>query len=163
MLYYLYNEDCAQSNSFMTLVSHEKLSDCQNLMCNEGKVSNWGEGKKGEGLGRVSSLPFSLSRSPPSSPLLLSFPPPPPFAPVTRYIKGQYKFLLLQCRTSTLLGVVLLVTAQVKQDNKVSGLSTSCSATFWQLLVFRATFCILSNFSSYLLILRYRNSFQYLN
>ena len=26
--YYLYNEDCAQSNSFMTLVSHEKLSDC---------------------------------------------------------------------------------------------------------------------------------------
>ena len=26
------------------------------------------------------------------------------------------------------------------------GLPTSCSATFWQLLVFRATFCILSKF-----------------
>ena len=33
------------------------------------------------------------------------------------------------------------------------GLCTSCSATFWQLLVFRATFCILSNFSGYLLVL----------
>ena len=43
------------------------------------------------------------------------------------------------------------------------GLSTSCSATFWQLLVFRATFCILNNFSSYLLILRYRSSFLCLN
>ena len=61
----------------MTLVNHEKLSDCQNLMGNEGKVSNCGEGKKGEGLGRVSSLPFSLSRSPPSSPLLLSLSPSP--------------------------------------------------------------------------------------
>ena len=115
MLYYLYNEDCAQSNSFMTLVSHEKLSDCYNLTCNEGKVSNWGEGKKGEGLRRVSSLPFSPSRfpssSPPSSSLLLS--PPPPFASVTRYLKGQY-FLLLQCRTFLLLMFVLLVTAQVK-------------------------------------------------
>ena len=43
------------------------------------------------------------------------------------------------------------------------GLSTSCSATFWQLLVFRATFCrFLNNFSSYILILRYR-SFWCLN
>ena len=25
---YLYNEDCALSNSFMTLVSYEKISDC---------------------------------------------------------------------------------------------------------------------------------------
>ena len=46
------------------------------------------------------------------------------------------------------------------------GVSTSCSATFWQLLVyfeqlfsFRATFCILSNFPSNSLILRYRSSF----
>ena len=52
----------------MTLVSHEKLSDCYNLTCNEGKVSNWGEGKKGEGLGRVSSLPFSPLRFPPPLP-----------------------------------------------------------------------------------------------
>ena len=52
----------------MTLVNHEKLSDCQNLMCNEGKVSNWGEGKKGEGLGRVSYLLFSLVHFPPSPP-----------------------------------------------------------------------------------------------
>ena len=81
----MYNEDCAQSNSFMTLVSHEKLSDCYNLTCNEGKVSNWGEGKKGEGLGTVSSLPFSPSRFPPPlpPPLPSSSPPPPPFAPVT--------------------------------------------------------------------------------
>ena len=46
-------------------------------------------------------------------------------------------------------------------------LSTSCQATFWQLPVyfeqifsFRATFCILSNFSSYFLILRHQSSFQ---
>ena len=42
---------------------------------------------------------------------------------------------------------------------KELGLSTSCSVTFWQLLVFRATFCILSRLSSYLLIRRYRSSF----
>ena len=50
------------------------------------------KGKKGEGLGRVSSLPFSLSRFPPPlpPPLPSSSPPPPPFAPVTRYLKGQF-------------------------------------------------------------------------
>ena len=71
------------------------------------------KGKKGEGLGRVSSLPFSLSRFPPPlpPPLPSSSPPPTPFAPVTRYFKGQY-FLLLQCRTFLLLIFVLLVTAQ---------------------------------------------------
>ena len=47
---------------------------------------------------------------------------------------------------------------------KYLGLSTSCSATFWQLVFranfsFRANFCIQSNFSSYLLILRYQRSF----
>ena len=39
----------------MTLASHEKLSDCQNLTYNEGKVSKgrWGGGgKNGEGLRR---------------------------------------------------------------------------------------------------------------
>ena len=46
------------------------------------------KGKKGEGFGRVSSLSFSLSRFPP--PLPSSSPPPPPFAPVTRYLKGQF-------------------------------------------------------------------------
>ena len=48
----------------MTLVSHEKLSDCYNLTCNEGKVSNWGEREKGRGIGasKLSSLfPFALS------------------------------------------------------------------------------------------------------
>ena len=113
--YYFYNEDCAQSNSLMTLVSHEKLSDCYNLTCNEGNVSNWGEREKGRGIGasKLSSFfPFALSpSSPPSSSLLLS--PPPPFASVTRYLKGQY-FLLLQCHTFLLLIFVLLVTAQVK-------------------------------------------------
>ena len=43
------------------------------------------------------------------------------------------------------------------------GLSSSSSATFWKLLVFRATFCILSNFSRYLPILRFPSGFQCLN
>ena len=109
------------------------------------------KGKKGEGLGRVSSLPFSLSRFPPPlpPPLPSSSPPPPPFAPVTRYLKGQFLAINI-CFTCDCAG----------QDRKIRPMaSTSCSATFWQLLVFRATFCILSNFSSYLLILTYRNSF----
>ena len=34
----------------------------------------------------------------------------------------------------------------VLQELHWLGLSASCSATFWQLLVFRSTFCFLSNF-----------------
>ena len=50
------------------------------------------------------------------------------------------------------------------------GLSTSCSATFWQLpcissnfFCFEQLICILNNFSSYFLILTYRSSFFCLN
>ena len=40
----------------------------------------------------------------------------------------------------------------IKYKGVTVGLSTSCSATFWQLLAFRATFCILINFFSFLAI-----------
>ena len=74
----------------------------------------------------------------------------------------QSETLKMEAGVSFLFFVCLFfrVSFPKKESQSQVGLSKSCSATFQQLLVFRATFCFLSNFSRFLVILRYRKSLQ---
>ena len=77
----------------------------------------------------------------------------------TNYATGEVRRLLPSASLRVTCGQGVVPGQPPDQGYVKLGLSTSCSATFWQLLVFRATFCILSNFSTYLLILRHRAAF----
>ena len=78
----------------------------------------------------------------------------------TNYTTGEVRRLLPSASLRVACGQGVVPGQLPDQGYVKLELSTSCSASFWQLFVFRPTFCILSNFSSYLLILRYRAAFS---